>query len=763
MPSKLRKAIGAVKDQTSISLAKVVNTNSSNLDVAVLKATTRDKEPIDERYVNEILQTISSNKLNAAICAHAIAKRIGKTKNWVVVLKSLMLVLRIFQDGDPFFPTEVLHARNRGAKILNLSTFRDVSNSSPSDYTAFVRSFAFYLDERLDCFVTGKLQRRFTYKQRQNSHPRSSRVNQQPVREMKPPMLLDRISYWQRLLDRAIATKPTGAAKTNQLVLVSLYAVVRESFDLYRDISDGLGLLLDSFFHLQYQSCVNAFQYCVKATRQFEELSSFYDFVKSLGIGRTSEYPSVQKISDELMETLQEFLKDQASFPSPGKSPSSDSPHLLLLPAPPAKDHSETTERESQAGSRCTSLGDLMSQTEYVGTISASFSVGQFSELSEKECHEQEDMYNVHETGSNHSLPIDQGTNVTIDFVSFDDWPTVENIQGQQNSEIWNSTNGEKDSWELALVEATAQPVQASQNFANDHPFFDNWVQHDDKQEQVSQNGANGLSFVNDWLQEDLRKAQASQIGAKDHSYINDWLQENQQHEQTSGHNVANVHSYFDDWLQEDKKLEQASEIVANGHSYFDDWLQEDKKEPEEQQQNLASNSSNGSKEGWELVLVEAPTQPAQASQLLANGIEPSMANELFDQRPIVPQRQYNPFLEDEKDIAASIATTTNENATFPVEFSMAPTFQATPTFFAQSPSEMAIPTFQAMPTSISQNPNGTTATFHDHEYDPFAPSPTMKANKNISSDGSVDQQNVSLQQELWLQNQNKIMARHIL
>ena len=112
---------------------------------------------------------------------------------------------------------------------------------------------------------------------------------------MKPPMLLDRISYWQRLLDRAIATKPTGAAKKNRLVMVSLYAVVRETFDLYRDISDGLGLLLDSFFHLQYQSCVNAFQHCVKATRQLEELSSFYDFVKSLGIGRTSEYPSVQR------------------------------------------------------------------------------------------------------------------------------------------------------------------------------------------------------------------------------------------------------------------------------------------------------------------------------------------------------------------------------------------------------------------------------------------------------------------------------------
>ncbi|EOX93333.1 ENTH/ANTH/VHS superfamily protein, putative [Theobroma cacao] len=737
MPSKLKKAIGAVKDQTSISLAKVVNTNSSNLEVAVLKATTRDQEPTDERYVNEILQTISSNKINAAICAHVIAKRIGKTKNWVVALKSLVLVLRIFQDGDPFFPKEVLQARKRGAKILNLSTFRDVSNSSPYDYTAFVRSFAFYLEERLDCFITGKLQRRFTYKERQNSHPRSRRVNQQPVGEMKPPMLLDRISYWQRLLDRAIATKPTGAAQTNRLVQVSLYAVVRESFDLYRDISDGLGLLLDSFFHLQHQSCVNAFQYCVQATRQFEELCSFYDSCKSLGIGRTSEYPSVQMISDELMETLQEFLKDQASFPSPGKSPSSNSPRLLFPPAPPAKDPSGITERESQAGSRCTSLEDLMSQTESAGTISPSFSVDRLSEVSEKQCHEQEDMYNVTETGSNHSLPIDQGTNVTIDFVSFDDWPKVDQKQGQLNSTILDSINGEKGCWELGLVEAPAQPVHASQNVSNDNSFFDNWLQQDHNQEQASQNVVNG------------------------HSYINDWLQENQKLEQAS-HNVANGHSYLDDWLQEDKKLEQASQIVANGHSCFGDWLGEERKEPEKPQQNSAFNLSNGGQEDWELAVVEASTQPAQASQHLANGIELSIANDLFDQRPI-SQRQYNPFLEDGAEISAAIATNTNENAAFPDNFSVAPTFQATPTFLAQSPNEIATPTFQATPTSISQNPDRTTAAFQDEHDDPFAPWPTMKANNNISSDECVDQKNVLIQQELWLQNQNKIIARHIV
>lgn len=182
MPSKLKKAIGAVKDQTSISLAKVTSNTSSNLEVTVLKATTHDVVPIDDRHVHEILRLVSIDKDNAAILARAIGKRIGRTRNWIVAVKSLMLVLRMFQDGDPYFPREVLHAMKRGAKILNLSSFRDDSNStSPWDYTAFVRTFALYLDERLECFITGKLQRRYTCKIREPFHRRSRSGNDRRI------------------------------------------------------------------------------------------------------------------------------------------------------------------------------------------------------------------------------------------------------------------------------------------------------------------------------------------------------------------------------------------------------------------------------------------------------------------------------------------------------------------------------------------------------------------------------------------------------
>ncbi|XP_062028169.1 clathrin coat assembly protein AP180-like [Rosa rugosa] len=469
MPSKLKKAIGAVKDQTSISLAKVSNTsNLASLEVTILKATSHDVVPIDDKYVREILSLISASKSNAATCAQAIAKRIGKTRNWIVAIKSLMLVLRIFQDGDPYFPIEVLHGMKRGAKILNLSNFRDDSTSCPWDYTAFVRNFALYLEERLDCFLTGKLQRRFTYQRDQdciiinNTRNRRRGINNEPVvRDMKPAMLLDRIQFWQKLLDRAIALIPSGAAKTNRLILISLYAIVQETYDLYRDISDGLALLLDSFFHLQYHSCLSAFHACVKASKQFEELSTFYGTCKALGVGRTSEYPSVQKISEELIETLQEFVKDQASFP--GRSPpqymnqnvkdkgTASSPDQFEFAN--SEPFEGASERGSAFGSACTSLSDLMSVGGIENGASPSWSAEQDFLTSDEQLSEKtlspfqsplpEFMVGSNDKASSQSLP-------QIDL--FEVFPPQQTDQVQQANQ-----EGEKPAWELVLFESANQ------------------------------------------------------------------------------------------------------------------------------------------------------------------------------------------------------------------------------------------------------------------------------------------------------------------
>ncbi|XXG64831.1 hypothetical protein AAC387_Pa05g2683 [Persea americana] len=328
MPSRLQKVIATIKDQTSISLAKV---SATKLEVAILMATTHKELPVGDALVEKVVLLTFAKRAHASTCIHSLKGRMAHTSNWVVALKSLNLVFRILQEGDPYFDQQVLRAAKCGTRLLDLSNFCDKSHSSPWDYTAFIRTFALYLDERLHCTLMGKLHRATRPGHRHRDYP--DHVLQNAI---KPTVLLDKITYWQRLMDRALATQPTGSAKSNRLVQLSLWSVVLESFDLYRDISNGIALLLDNFFHLQLQSCFEVLDVCNKAVEQFDELAAFYSLCKSLGVGRKVEYPCVQKISERLLKTLRELLEDdEASFEI--DKPMRSGSQFLALPAPPFK------------------------------------------------------------------------------------------------------------------------------------------------------------------------------------------------------------------------------------------------------------------------------------------------------------------------------------------------------------------------------------------------------------------------------------------
>ncbi|XP_070033254.1 clathrin coat assembly protein AP180-like [Nicotiana tomentosiformis] len=771
MPSKLKKAIGAVKDQTSISLAKVASNTSSTLEVAVLKATTHDDVPVDDRYVQEVIKLVSSNKAYAAACARAIGKRIGRTRNWIVALKSLMLVLKIFQDGDPYFPREVLHAMKRGAKILNLSSFRDDSNSSPWDFTAFVRTFALYLDERLDCFLTGKLQRRYNNRERENSssHYRTSmssrRRGDEPVRDMKPVMLLDKISYWQRLIERAIATRPTGAAKMNRLVQIALYAVVQESFDLYKDISDGLALVLDSFFHLPYQSCVNAFQTCVKAAKQFEEIGAFYSVCKSIGVGRTSEYPSVQTISEELIETLQEFLKDQSSFPAHTQS----KPHLLL-PGPGGSTRTTSSKRDSYGGqsefsmatettepysersinsgvdSRCTSLEDLISATEtWKSPANISIDLEAYSDIQfEKQLHEKDD------TGSTHSLPV---SNSMVDLVSLPDWQGYdedddrkqeEDKQQKQEAVKDQEINKEKaahqqehkqnpslDSnsakeWELVLTEAIPS---TSFNAFPEQP----------KPEHLPRNEAKGLF------------TEAMITPSASFNAFPEQGQENAPTNEAKGSSTEEVSS-SNGWelvLFENIPQAQSTQSMpstTNSVNSFNFATLD-----ELYNQNPMPMFPNG---GQNSQYTPSTNNFWNDQNLSLNLPPPNNGLNMYTQDPALPTAQhYNPFLQDTSMDLAMVPVTT-ATATYPTMATNAPfTFLTSTDMFSSS---TPAPTFQATPTFSAQNP--TSGAVQSSVEDPFA---TFSSSDQMFN-GIPNEQNLLHEQQLWLQNQNKIIAKHM-
>ncbi|CAN4113025.1 unnamed protein product [Withania somnifera] len=341
MAPSIRKAIGAVKDQTSISLAKVTGNVAPDLEVLVVKATTHDNDPANEKYIREILHLTSNSRGYVSAFVFAVSKRLSKTHDWVVALKALMLVHRLLTDGDPVLGQEIMYASRRGMRVLNMSDFRDEAHSNSWDHSGFIRTYAVYLDQNLEFTVYdrklngvdekkifddgfgqyrdgpgyGMDRRERSYNEFDESAGREEKNGVTPIREMKAERVLERLNKLLQLLDRFLACRPTGAAKNCRMVLVALYSLVKESFKLYADICEVLQILLDRFAEMEYADCVKTFDAYVSAAKMIDELVGTYNWCKDIGIARSSEFPEVQIITDKLLGTLEGFLRERANRP----------------------------------------------------------------------------------------------------------------------------------------------------------------------------------------------------------------------------------------------------------------------------------------------------------------------------------------------------------------------------------------------------------------------------------------------------------------
>jgi hypothetical protein len=485
--STIRKALGAVKDQTSIGLAKVTSNIAPELDVLIVKVTSHDDEPAEERHIREILHLTSGSRAHVAAAVAGCSRRLSRTRDYVVALKSLMLVHRLLTDGDPFFHRELLHATRRGTRLLNLSDFRDEAHSGSWDHSAFVRTYALYLDQRLEFLLHERKQgtngngsasangpsprdrwgspdpygRRSPsyssppgngsgsgyggyddYRERNVANADDKRPPT-PVRDMKPERVLGRMHHLQQLLDRFLACRPTGGAKHSRMVLVALYQMVRESFQLYADICEVLAVLLDRFFDMEYADCVKAFEAYASAAKQIDELCSFYAWCKDTGVARSSEYPEVQRVTDKLLETLEEFMRDRAKRPkSPPQEPEPepvkeeepepDMNSIKALPAPEdyKEPEPEKVEEEVKPEPPPQPQGDLVDLRE--DTVSAD------------------------EQGNRLALALFQGPPAAGG--SNGSWEAFPSNGGNEVTSAWQTPAAEpgKADWELALVETAS-------------------------------------------------------------------------------------------------------------------------------------------------------------------------------------------------------------------------------------------------------------------------------------------------------------------
>ncbi|KAJ4747998.1 ENTH/ANTH/VHS superfamily protein [Rhynchospora pubera] len=303
-----RKAYGALKDSTMVGLAKV-NSEFKDLDIAIVKATNHVESPPKERHVRKIFlaTTASRPRADIAYCIYALSRRLSKTRNWTVALKSLIVFHRLLREGDPSFKDELLSYSRRG-NILQIANFKDDSSALAWDCSAWVRTYALFLEERLECYRVLKYDieaERLIRSPQSTSTKGHSRTRTLPSFD-----LLEQLPALQQLLFRLIGCQPEGGACGNFLVQYALALVLKESFKIYCAVNDGIINLVDMFFEMPKFDAIKALDIYKRAGQQAENLSDFYEFCKHLEIARTFQFPTLRQPPPSFLATMEEYIRE---------------------------------------------------------------------------------------------------------------------------------------------------------------------------------------------------------------------------------------------------------------------------------------------------------------------------------------------------------------------------------------------------------------------------------------------------------------------
>ncbi|GIL59082.1 hypothetical protein Vafri_14035 [Volvox africanus] len=304
---KTQSLIGIINDKMEVGMAKIRGEESAALDVAIIKATLQDEVVPKEKHVRTLkiscLSASPRQVVNYAI--HGLVKRLDENpKAWLVTLKTLIVFHRLMRETDPTFQEELLRYAERTGRhrMLRLDSFADHTTKETWDYSAWIRVYSVYLDERLALF-------RITHFDPEHEHGLEVRISK--LRSCTTAELLDYLPAAQRLLRQLVSCMPEGAAQHNEIALLACSLVLKEVRSVYKIVCEGMMNLVDRIFDMDRGDALKGVELVKENLAVNERFNAYVSTIGAIqALKGAVQFPPVQPLPADFLTTLEEYVKD---------------------------------------------------------------------------------------------------------------------------------------------------------------------------------------------------------------------------------------------------------------------------------------------------------------------------------------------------------------------------------------------------------------------------------------------------------------------
>ncbi|KAK7260554.1 hypothetical protein RIF29_26703 [Crotalaria pallida] len=290
-----KKASGLIKDRNSIWVARFSGTGpcrNPDLEAVIIKATSHDEHKIDCKNVQRVFQWIRTSPLYLKPLMVALSLRMQKTRSWIVALKGLMLMHGVFSVDIPV-------VQKMGRLPFDLSNFSDghLSPGKAWGFNAFVRAYFGYLDQR-SAFVSSEAKKMSNRNRQKNAEAEETLMEE-----------LEKLQKLQGLIDMLMQIKPKNMNMNVGLILEAMDCVIVEVFDVYSKFCKKIARALLRIYDIGGKvEATIALKVLQKATTQVDELSSYIEFCRDIGVLNASQCPRIQRIPEEDIQDLEKII-----------------------------------------------------------------------------------------------------------------------------------------------------------------------------------------------------------------------------------------------------------------------------------------------------------------------------------------------------------------------------------------------------------------------------------------------------------------------